>query len=291
MPIVQQVNPVEFERPEFQSALNNFSNVYLAEGDSWFSFGSEKFKNLLTFLALPSPACALNIAEPGDTLRRMEHITANPEFFYYLANRGGRRWNAIFLSGGGNDLIDATWDQNEQRSYILKRPTDPSSIDATNLRSVIDRDALDALLKYIRINVTHIVTSRDRRGSNSRGVPIFMHTYALPRPRDAGVDVLGIKRGPWLFPALTWLGIDEALWLDLSRILLGELAACLKSLALPNLHVVDTLSRTTTMVPAAAGTTGDSNDWENEIHPNASGYTKLAATWAADISSPSLAPT
>jgi lysophospholipase L1-like esterase len=99
------------------------------------------------------------------------------------------------------------------------------------------------------------------------------------------VDVLGIKRGPWLFPALTWLGIHEALWLDLSRILLEELASCLKSLDLPNLHVVDTLARTTTMVPAAAGTTGDSNDWENEIHPNASGYTKLAATWAEDIAS------
>jgi len=285
MPVVTQVNTTEFERPEFQSSLNDFSNVYLAEGDSWFSFGSQKFKNLLTFLSLPSPACVLNISEPGDTLRRMEHITANREFFHYLANRGGRRWNAIFLSGGGNDLIDAVWDQKEKRSYILVRPSDPASIDQTNLRSVINRDALDALLNYIRINVAHIVSMRDRRGSNSRGLPIVMHTYALPRPRDAGVDVLGIRRGPWLFPALSWLGIHEALWLDLSRILLEELAGCLKSLALPNVHVVDTLSRTTTMIPAAPGTTGDSNDWENEIHPNASGYTKLAATWAEDIAS------
>jgi lysophospholipase L1-like esterase len=283
MPVVQQVNPTQFERPEFQAALNDFSNVYLAEGDSWFSFGSQKHRNLLTFLSLPSPACVLNIAEPGDTLRRMEDITVNQEFFRYLANNGGRRWSAIFLSGGGNDLIDAAWDAAGQTSHILVRPANPGSIDQTNLRSLINRDALDALLNYIKINVAHIVSRRDSDDSNSKNVPIIMHTYALPRPRDAGVKFLGIRRGPWLYPAFKWLGISEVLWLDLSRILLEELAGCIKSLAMPHLHVVDTLSRTTTMVPASVGSTGSSNDWENEIHPNASGYRKLAATWAEDI--------
>lgn len=285
MPIVQQVNPSQFERPEFQEGLNDFSRVYLAEGDSWFSFGSQKLKNLLTYLSLPSPTCVLNIAEPGDTLRRMEDITVNREFFWYLENRSGRRWSAIFLSGGGNDLIDAVWDEGAQKSHILVRPADPNSIDQTNLRSVINRDALDALLNYIKINVAHIVSRRDSDGSNSKDVPMFMHTYALVQPRDAGVNFLGIRRGPWLYPAFQWLGINPVLWLDLSRILLEELAACIKSLALPHLHVVDTLSKTTTMVPASPGSHGRSNDWENEIHPNASGYRKLAATWAAEIAS------
>ena len=283
MPLVRQVDPDEFERPEFQAGLNDFANVFLAEGDSWFSFGSLKFKNLMTFLSLPTPTCVLNIAEPGDTLRRMESIAANPQFFFYLKNKSGRRWRAIFLSGGGNDLIDAVWNRQLQKSHILTRPANPGSIDQTNLRSVINRDALDALLNYIKINVAHIVSFRDSAESDSQGVPIFMHTYALARPRDSGVKFLHHRIGPWLFPACQWLGIDEALWLDLSRILLEELAGCIKSLALPNLHVVDTLAKTTTMVPAAQGTKGDSNDWDNEIHPNASGYTKLAATWADDI--------
>ena len=74
----------------------------------------------------------------------MEDITVNREFFWYLANRSGRRWSAIFLSGGGNDLIDAVWDEGAQKSHILVRPADPNSIDQTNLRSVINRDALDA---------------------------------------------------------------------------------------------------------------------------------------------------
>ena len=66
-------------------------------------------------------------------------------------------------------------------------------------------------------------------------------------------------------------------------LLLEELAACIKSIDLPNFHVVDSLTLTTTLIPAAAGTTGDSNDWDNEIHPNRGGYKKLADTWAVEI--------
>ena len=38
-------------------------------------------------------------------------------------------------------------------------------------------------------------------------------------------------------------------------------------------HVVDTRG---TLVPADLGSTGDSNDRQNEIHPNGPGYEKLA---------------
>jgi hypothetical protein len=64
---------------------------------------------------------------------------------------------------------------------------------------------------------------------------------------------------------------------------LTDLAKTLNGLALPNFHVIDTLALTTDMLPSAPGTTGDSNDWENEIHPNRGGYRKLAATWATEI--------
>jgi lysophospholipase L1-like esterase len=33
------------------------------------------------------------------------------------------------------------------------------------------------------------------------------------------------------------------------------------------------------LIPAQPGTTGPSNDWENEIHPTPGGYRKLAALW------------
>ncbi len=279
---VTQVDAVAFEKPEFQQSLNDYSRVFLAEGDSWFSYGSTKFRNVFTSMELPYPACILNISEPGDTLRRMHETTRNSQFYFYLRNKGGRRWSAIFLSGGGNDLMDALWNQDAQRSEILVRPNAPSSIDQTNLRSVIHDDALDALLNYIKVNVAQIVAQgRDGGDSDSKDVPLFMHTYALAQPRDAPVRIVG--GGPWLFPACVWLGIDPALWLDLSRLLLEELAACIRSIDLPNFHVVDTMNLTTTLIPAAAGTSGDSNDWDNEIHPNRRGYRKLAATWTEEL--------
>lgn len=282
MPRVTQVNVTEFEKPEFQSGLNEFSRVFLAEGDSWFSFGSTKLHNVLSSLTLQDRACILNIAEPGDTLRRMHETTANPDFFFYLRNQGGRSWNAIFLSGGGNDLIDAIWNADAQRSEVLVQPTSPGNIDQTNLRSVINDDALAALFNFIKLNVAQVVAEgRDGAGSNSANVPIFMHTYALAQPRKA--PVRHFNHGPWLFPACLWLGIHSSLWLDLSRLLLEELAACLKSIDLPNFHVVDTFTLTTTLIPADQAAEGDSHDWENEIHPNRRGYKKLADTWAVEL--------
>jgi len=278
---VTEVNAAKFENADWCSTLNDYRRVILAEGDSWFSYGSTKFRNLPSALELPDPTCVLNIAEPGDTLRRMHETTRNPEFYFYLRNKNGRRWSAILLSGGGNDLIDAIWNERDQRSEILVRPADPSRIDASTLRSVVNEDALGALFRYLRTNIEQIVTEgRDGGDSESRWVPLFMHTYALVQPRNAPVKFLG--RGPWLYPACKWLGIDEGLWLELSRLLLGQLAACLKSIDLPNFFVIDTLAETT-LIAADPGSTGHSNDWENEIHPDRGGYRKLASVWSDEL--------
>jgi hypothetical protein len=112
-------------------------------------------------------------------------------------------------------------------------------------------------------------------------VPLFMHTYALLQPRNAPVKY--IKSGPWLYQACLWLGIDESLWIEVAKMVLSDLATTLNALDLPNFHVIDTLAMTTSIVPSVPGTTGNSNDWENEIHPNRGGYRKLAATWAEEI--------
>ncbi len=278
---VTLVNQQDFEN-HYWNQLNDFERVFLAEGDSWFSYGSLRFNNLLRFLELPYPALVLDIAQPGDTLRRMHETTRNPRFYFYLKNLSGRRWDGIFLSGGGNDIIDAAWNPKINASEIFTRPADPSTITATNLDQVINRPALDALLGYIRVNVEQIVREgRDQAGGNSVGVPMFMHTYAPVQPRNSPVRALPM--GPWLYPACRWLGIDESLWRGLADRLLGELAATLKGLALPQFSVIDTLAQTTSIVPSAVGATGDSNDWENEIHPNRSGYIKLARTWTDAI--------
>ena len=280
----RNVDRFEFEEKWWEK-LNDFGAVFLAEGDSWFSYGSLQFRNLLLGLKLPYKALILNIAQPGDTLRRMEDTCKNPELYWYLRNQSGRRWDGIFLSGGGNDLIDAAWDEKAKRSWIFVRPADPARITKDNLRDVVDRDACVALYSYIQKNVRHIVEEgRDQAGGNSVNVPMFMHTYALVQPRNSAAKLLaGIKKGPWLYPACRWLGIDESLWIEVARMVLGDLAEALKSLSLPNFHVIDTLSLTTDMIPADPGSTKNSKDWDNEIHPNKGGYRKLAATWSEKI--------
>jgi len=281
MPVVKTVFRSEFE-DKYTERLNDYGWVFLAEGDSWFSYGSLKFRNVLLDMRLPRETLILNIAQPGDTLRRMHETCRNPELYFFLRNAGGRRWNAILLSGGGNDVIDAAWNDDIGAPEIFTRPADPASITLANLRSILKQPAYDALFEYIAANVRQIVLEgRDQAGGNSVDVPLFMHTYALLQPRNAPVKV--IDRGPWLYQACVWLGIDESLWIEVARMVLSDLANTLNGLHLPNFHVIDTLALTTSLVPSAPGTTGDSNDWENEIHPNRGGYAKLAATWSSEI--------
>lgn len=278
---VKSVNRTEFEE-QYWNRLNDFTRVFLAEGDSWFSYGSLKMRNVLLDMYLPYKALVLNIAQPGDTLRRMHETCRNAELFFYLRNKSGRRWDGILLSGGGNDVIDASWNDKIKAPEIFERPADPGSVTAATLRQVIKQPAYDDLFRYIAANIRKIVLGgRDQVDGDSIGVPLFMHTYALMQPRNAPVKYLGT--GPWLYQSCVWLGIDRSLWLDLARIVLTDLAATLKNLSLPHFHVIDTLSLTTTMAPSDPASKGNSQDWENEIHPNRGGYEKLAATWAEEI--------
>jgi hypothetical protein len=278
---VTVVHPLEFEG-EYWNRLHEFDRVFLAEGDSWFSYGSTKFRNILLSLSLPYRALVVDIAQPGDTLRRMHECSTNPQFYAYLANRGGRKWDAIFVSGGGNDVIDASWNRAIGRPEIYVQPADPASVTRDDLRSCVDTARYRMLLDYLAANIRQIVLEgRDDVDSNSRDIPLFMHTYARLRPRNAPVQFFG--QGPWLYPACRWLGIDESLWLDFATLVLGDLAATLRELDLPHFHVIDTFTDAVDLMPSDAGSTASSGDWENEIHPTSGGYRKLAAVWRREL--------
>ena len=71
------------------------------------------------------------------------------------------------------------------------------------------------------------------------------------------------------------------LYHTLADFLLRRLASQLKSLDLPDFHVVNTLD---TCTRAQLGATGESGDCDNEIHPSRAGYKKLARKLAKAIS-------
>jgi hypothetical protein len=261
----------------------------LAEGDSWFSLGAISpltSANLLQSMAFSSFTAAVNCAYPGDTLRRMASFSHDPRFEQLLAGNVSWRWDAILLSAGGNDLIEATGAApgSPLKLRLLRTATEwgPAAQGASRYLST---DGWDTFSTYFRANLDEIVKLRDRKAGpdGNIGRPLCLHTYAIPTPRPSGA---GLGGGPWLMPALQAYAIPEADWPALARLLLGQLAdlmlACAAdSVRYPALHVLDT--RGIAIDAAAPGASGISGDWVNEIHLTREGCGKIARPWCAQL--------
>jgi len=244
----------------------------LAKGDSWFSTGSFPVCNLLQQMAFSRSACIVNLAIPGDPVAAMSQRieSGEDEFSRQVGAPGARRWDAILLSGGGNDLIDAL-------PHLLRE-----EVESERASDYVDPKALQGLEQSIRASYSRIVAFRDRAGSPNRGVPIFVHTYDYTAPSGAPArlyNLLAIS-GPWLSPCMQ--GVPRHLWTALSNYLLDRIAQTLCSLAqaLPGFIVVDTRG---TLCAVGHETTRRCGDWENEIHPSRAGYRKLAPRFAAVV--------
>src|ERR1035437_2698986 len=94
--------------------LERFEKKYLAQGDSWFSIGHIppwSTTNVLQQMVLSRSAVAVNCAHPGMELSHMADTSTEPAFLNLLNGSGNPKlawkWDAILMSGGGNDLIDA----------------------------------------------------------------------------------------------------------------------------------------------------------------------------------------
>lgn len=251
--------------------FNDYAQILLAEGDSWFAWaylGLDISPSILNRLQFVRRTATLSYAYSGHTIGDVAAMAISAGFRQELA---ARKFDAILLSGGGNDLFDAL-----AQGYILK-PAGPGA-DPADPASYIDVTALDALKNYVILNYRQILSWRKQPGSPNHETPLLLHTYDFPMPRPAPAKVFGKPAvGPWLHPALDKVNAPPALRFDIIRKIASGLLDCIRAFDDPadGIHVVDTCGGTLT--PAAAGTTGDNADWVNEIHPNASGYVKIAA--------------
>jgi lysophospholipase L1-like esterase len=257
---------------------------FLAEGDSWFTLAAIPSSNLLLELRVGRWAQVLNLAYPGDTLKQIDSLRTNRDLLRHLAKRNfASKWDALLVSAGGNDVIDAA------PSLIGHAPA--AGADPALGESYIDLAELDRLLDRIRDGIASIVALRDSTDSLSRNCPLFLHTYDYATPRDAPARFIGTVRirGPWLFKAFAGSGLAIALQQRIADVLTDRLAQALLDLdggnatsgkALPAVHVVDTRN---TLAMANPAEVGNSNDWLNEIHPNLGGYRKIAARLSAKI--------
>lgn len=264
-----------------------FERHALAQGDSWFSIGAippTKTSNILEELRLKRATVIVNCARPGAQLHHMTDTTSNAAFVRQLTGTFARKWHAVLISGGGNDLIDAACvkpDAPLARRLLrtsAERPAKPSSpADYVS----------DAGWQTFTVHLTRVFARLMdlRDGGINRTTPLVWHNYAPMVPRPAGA---GANFGPWLHPSLDRFEVPQrdrtaiaAELQDRMRKLVDSLTAA-RVQSRPDagaIHVVDSMSAG--LKKAEQGTSGRSNDWINEIHPTRGGYEKCAGAWQA----------
>lgn len=268
--------------------LSQYNWQLIAEGDSWYSITDPDLlnQNLLDRLRFSTRSAIINAARPGDIAGAM--FTRNDRFKTALQ---GRWWLGILISASGNDMIDAlrVTPKNSEGKYrpekqrLLRTPEEAK--DPSDPRHYVIDEGFAQLAGYLLHWFGTLVEWRDAAGSRTAGRPIFMHDYAIPVPRPAGVLV---APNAWLHAALTLYGIDPSLHTGIANILFGKLRGFLTSLdsdsvspyRLPAFHVFD--SAAVHLEPATAAH-GPSGDWVNEIHLTTAGAEKVGRAYSAFI--------
>ena len=245
------------------------SQRFLAEGDSWFSMSGIPAYNLLFALRFRVSTQIVNCALPGDTMVHMSQLASNRHYREALTTPGFK-WNAILLSGGGNDLIDRVDD-----ILIPKSERDPA---ASAPADFCDQGELRSLVNEVQQGFRRLASLRDAARGSSKKAPIITHTYDYATPRNAPARFFLINLGPWLYPGLKGAKVPKTAWVPVADYLIDALAKGVLALQkgnnrIKNFHVVNTRGATKR---AELRTTGSSHDWQNEIHPNDDGYRKLA---------------
>lgn len=252
-----------------------YDHYLLAEGDSWFNFSYfpklAKTRNLLDPLKFPKNEVIVNVATSGDTVVQMQKFRKNLNFIKALTLR---KWDLILISGGGNDLIDALQGDyllNYQMVGILKK-NDKSIKSALEF---IDEVVFDRVLENIKECYITICNQRElASGRLNAKTKIIVHCYDHITPRDAP---FGFNVGPWVYDGLTKNQVPDKYWGEIEKIVFNKFEIFMLSLQeiIPNFVVIPTVSKSI-LKPAKPNTSGSSNDWENEIHPNPKGFKKFA---------------
>lgn len=268
--------------------INQVHRRILAEGDSWFTIGTLNLpaaSNIPFKLIVKDSTIIINCAYPGHTLQHMVDWASDPYFDKLLCKPNFQmKWEAILISAGGNDLIDAARvlpkDEHgnivpqSHRLFLTANEID-NNLPLSDPQRFMSQSGWNTFEKYLRANFVALVARRDK-GIN-KNVPILLHTYASPVVRPSGTP---LNSDGWLYPSLKAYGIVNANAQAVSKILFERLRQLLLSLndgqpnGLSNVHVFD--SAGVNGIDAADPTaTGSSGHWVNEIHLTPEGYAKI----------------
>lgn len=256
-----------------------FKYRFLAEGDSWMERSSAFSASLPAYLARAmehggDDVLIINLAIFGDTMRRIGECL-NTDFQSWVRTAFNWKFDAILLSAGGNDFIDAALDPPPGLGILDNLSGKPPP--ASGRDCILAAAVQDLRTKYLNPNFGLLYATV--QASRHANVPIFLNNYDTPVARNAPAFPGG---KPWLYTAYVKNGVPAALWPGLTRAIFTDMQAAIADWGLgrSNIHQVPTEG---TLTPAGVNTSGESGDWINEIHPNPAGWEKLAQVWRTAI--------
>jgi len=267
------LNPQSAMHPnDSDPSLSDFQFKILAQGDSWFSIGAVppwSTSSIIQQLHFTQRVAVVNCAYPGITLA--DEVRLSMYFNALLTGKFSSKWDAILISGGGNDLIDALLDKNNP--LLLQGP----KVNAPEISHYINQPRLAQFRSDMAASFGDL--KKLRASGQNKDVPVFFNTYDYPTPRNSPA---GLGIGPWLWKALSPSTAPSSDWPALVTYLFDELKTCVSNGAalMEKAYLVNTPG---VLTKAKEAVVGESGDWENEIHPTAAGYHKLAQKWEASL--------
>lgn len=261
----------------------DFKYRILVEGDSWMDRSSLLTPSLLPGLAklfdkAKKEVLFINISRFGDTLQNMGG-GKNRELELWIKTQFAWKFDAMLFSAGGNDYIDAAADKapgdgliRDVRGTVPTTAQDCVNLEKMNrLRDHVLRESFSRMHAWVQ-------------ASQHAGMPIFLNAYDTPTARPAPALV---GDDAWLHRAYVKNGVPgdvqgHSLYGPVTRLIFDHLRTGLSDFenGRANVHLVPTSG---VLTPAKPGTTGSDGDWLNEIHPNSSGWKKLAKVWFESI--------
>jgi lysophospholipase L1-like esterase len=228
----------------------------LAEGDSWFNLPDVLYpKDAMDILNRTHNV--ISVAKWGDTV---ENMLAQKQYVQKL--KAGTFRHFLF-SGGGNDVLGSIG------TYVTTRK--PGDADPANAPGYVKASFANKVKGIISGYET---LANDVRKATAGRTVLYIHGYANAIPK---------KNGPYLGKRLEALGFDPAAVGPLSKAIVahmvGQFNTALRNFAASRAGIVYIDMR-----PKMTAT-----DWHtDEIHPKASGATKIASAFASAISANAL---
>lgn len=251
--------------PEFHAAVGKHKDAAraLCFGDSWFQYPphptdlnkqiARLFKNTLF---LREGVAGRDSAMWKRALPRIQREI------------GSYRFDAILLSTGGNDIVGS------ELSEFVKTPSQPQSPGDFPWGEIpgpvfdhIRLETFGLALRYAINDIKQVVQFRDLY---QPACLVYLHTYDYIHPSGIGYKLGPLKMKPWVKPYLDAVGLtDKAGQRVLTNWLIDQFARELKAFVSQHANTVLVDSR---------GTLRSQAQWENEIHPTATGFEKIAKT-------------